>query len=448
LIKEKQNFIDQKQNTKKIIKRSKTTSVDKSKPTIDYKVKIRILEKELNLTYQNYNYTKGKNETLKAELNELRKRSLKFNEDVRGVSKKLLMDESLYKQQREEIEKKLKVKDDAGLLNKIHENQKTLMTNNNLLIEQIKASDKDLNTKMARKKHLENEKKKLDEKEKKIDAKWENERRKFYEAYAVQIKHLESFDPGSKVLEVLDIDKLAEIETILNKMLHETNLNSIEELVQYFIKCTKEFKNFEDFIASVTTKVAELEKEVQELEFIINLCERNLEVKIETDYNETEAEHFEKLKEAAENFIHLQYHVIYDAYQNYCEEIHKFMLTLGSDSIADGSIQEKENEEKFNIISFVKSKLEEIQDRLNIAVTTMKEKSSGTSYGKNQIRSLNNNDLDFSEVDARYMQKSEKIKESVRKDFERHASIREKTINMKKIKSLIDPFMNEDKENK
>ena len=114
-IKETQSNLDNLINLNTVKKRSMSTSQDRKKPTVDYRTKIRILEKELNVTYQNFNNTRAKNEQLKAELNELRKKTLMHTENVKEISRKLQVDESEYLERREEVEKKLKQREDKQL---------------------------------------------------------------------------------------------------------------------------------------------------------------------------------------------------------------------------------------------------------------------------------------------------------------------------------------------
>ncbi len=402
----------------------------------------------MNIANQNFNTTKTKNDQLKAQLNELRKKTQKENEKVNDITKKFIIEELDYKRHREDVEKKLKQREDQKLISKIEEDQRLLEHNNNELIEQIKISDKGMNQKLAMKKLVLHEKRKLDERELKIEEKWEHERNKFYSQYSEQIENLKNFDPQSKILEALDKDKLQKIQDILNLFLDKTNLTNVEALVDYFIKCTKEFNNFENFIEVLKEKVATLEKEVDELDFVINFCERNSENTGKVIFSENEAEHVSKLKKAISNFIHLQYNVIHQIHDKYCKELHNYML----------SITNKENEDKtLDFISFMKEYLDEIQDRLREAVASYKDREKGGSFSvkhstKNADRlSLVNNaapmigELDFNEVDSKFGQKLDKIKDSVRKDFDKNKD-KQKIINLTKIKGLIDPLMNEEKD--
>jgi hypothetical protein len=323
-----------------------------------------------------------------------------------------------------------------------------------------------MTSKLALRKYLENEKKKLDTIEKNIDQKWENERRKFYDHYSEQIKHLQSFDPSSKLLELLEEDKIKNLEEILNKMFEATNLTNIDSLIDYFIKCTKEFKNFEDFIGNITTKVAELEKEVYELEFIINFCERNLEAKNETNdknFDESEMLLMNELKNAGENFVHLQYQVILRVYKKYCEEVYTLIKKIDNASEEElNYFDEKDNIETSSVdipqaksevkedffFKYIQTHLLAVQDRLKEAHILMKEKRSIASVipaNKNSNpRMTLIGEIDFSEVDNRFGLKSEKIKDSVRKEFDRPGDKGTRMINLTKMKGILDPVINDE----
>jgi DNA repair exonuclease SbcCD ATPase subunit len=471
-IKDKQQELDNLVNLNTVKKRSLSSSQDRKKPTVDYRTKIRILEKELNVTYQNYNNTRGKNEQLKAQLNELRKKTLVHTENVKEISRKLHEDESEYLEKREEVEKKLKQREDKQLVNRINTGQQKIRENNDKLIEQIKSSDKDMNKKLALRKYLENEKNKLEAMEKNIDLKWENERKKFYEHYSEQIKHLQTFDPSSKLLELLDEDKIKKLEDILNQMLEATNLTNIDALIDYFIKCTKEFKNFEDFIGDIHVKVSELEKEVQELEYIINFCERNLQVREDTignvdkNLDEQEIQVMNDLKKAGENFIHLQYHTIMSVYKKYCEEVYNLIKKIEQSKHEESNYfenktdsspknestsadSEKGSDKEDQFLKFLKEKLQSIQDRLKDAHSFIRDKRSISTIlpaNKNSNPKMTIiGELDFCEVDHRFGQKSEKIKDSVRKEFDRSNNDKgSRMINLTKMKGILDPLINEE----
>lgn len=415
--------------------RNSSPDKDKRKPTIDYKVKIRILEKDLNHTYQQYNNTQAKNEQLKKQLNELRQKTQINNEKVKAITEDLSMQEQEFKIQKEEIERKLKTREDKDLLNKINNGQKILRENNTELINQIKTSDKDMTQKLAMKKYFEHERKKLEEKEKKIIQKWKNERKKFYEDNAEEIKKFKSFDPSSKVLDILNEDKITHYQDMLSKIYEQTHFNNITSLVEYFIKCTKEFKNFEDFISNVTIKVQDLEKEVDELEFIINFCEQNLEVKTDNPIDEEEDQIYEEIKKAGEQFFFLEYFVILEQYKKYSEEVMNNICLLRPDW------KELENE-KSNFVEFIKKNIEKVQICLTELHSAMKSRNKSRKFEQNNINEGDGDIVDFAEVDNKFGQKTEKIKESVKKEFEKPPEKGARVMNINKMRGIVEQFIN------
>jgi len=75
--------------------------------------------------------------------------------------------------------------------------------------------------------------------------------------------------------------------------------------------------------------VATLEKEVEELEHLINFFEHNLETAYpEQEINETDIDKLEFIKKQAKNFIDIQYEILLDTYKNYCEKIRSCFNTL------------------------------------------------------------------------------------------------------------------------
>jgi hypothetical protein len=81
-----------------------------------------------------------------------------------------------------------------------------------------------------------------------------------------------------------------------------------------------QFKNFEDFAKTLEKKAAYLEKEVQELEFVINFCEENIN-KMTDNLEEHELAEVQTMKEMAQIFLDLQYDVINEKYKVYCETV-------------------------------------------------------------------------------------------------------------------------------
>ncbi len=72
-----------------------------------------------------------------------------------------------------------------------------------------------------------------------------------------------------------------------------------------------------------------LEKEVEELDYLINFFEHNLEnIYQEQLINETDLDKLNDIKKQAEDFINIQYEVLVDKYKNYCDKIRTCFNTL------------------------------------------------------------------------------------------------------------------------
>ena len=212
----------------------------KNKPLVDYKIKIRNLENEIMLTNQKYNDVKKKNIENTFELNELRKNVNIHRQKLNFQTKELTKDENEFISLKESIEKNINNKHEDNTFKIIFKDQKELFSKNNVMIQKIKDADKDTTSKLAAKKYLEHEKKKLIEQEKKSVSKWNKELKTFYDDNSTIINKIQNFDPSSKVIEILDLEKIKEYEDILQKIYSHTNLEDIDSLVKYFIDCSKE----------------------------------------------------------------------------------------------------------------------------------------------------------------------------------------------------------------
>jgi len=291
-----------------------------NKPVIDYKSKIRILEKEVSYFNQCYNSTKGENEILINELKELRKNTINTKIKVKELNEKLAMAENEYNQNKEEIKKKIETNEDNEILKEIQNGEKLIKHNTNLMIQELKSNDHDMARKLAKEKFYQYEHKKLLRKRKNIRKKWEMERKKFFDQMNEEIKKQNLFDPSSKLLETIGDEKISKLVETLQKFYEETNINDIESLVDYFLKCSKEFKNFCEFINKLNKDMESLEKEVDELEYIINFCQKNLEIKTDNLPDDEYKNEIELYKKSAEVLIHMQYFALNEVYRNFCNK--------------------------------------------------------------------------------------------------------------------------------
>lgn len=74
---------------------------------------------------------------------------------------------------------------------------------------------------------------------------------------------------------------------------------------------------------ALNTEVKNLEKDVDELDYVINFCEENLEIKAEEKPDEEEKLKLQELKYHSENFNNLQYFVLVEKYKLYFENVIK-----------------------------------------------------------------------------------------------------------------------------
>jgi hypothetical protein len=195
------------------------------------------------LTNQKYNDVKKKNIETAHVLNELRKNVNIHRQKLNFQTKELNKEENTYNTLKENIEKSITNKQEDNIFKMIYKDQKELFAKNDLMIQKIQDADKDTTQKLAAKKYLEHEKLKLQEQVKKTNTKWNKELKNFYDENSYSIKKIQNFDPSSKVLEILDAEKIKDLEEILQKIYLETNLDDIDSLVKYFIDCSKEVHN-------------------------------------------------------------------------------------------------------------------------------------------------------------------------------------------------------------
>ena len=88
---EDENYNNNNNNNIRYGKNNKSQSVPKreNKPVIDYRIKLRSLEKDIQYTYQDYNNTKSKNNKLMEELDEMRKQVVQKTQRLNELKKSL-----------------------------------------------------------------------------------------------------------------------------------------------------------------------------------------------------------------------------------------------------------------------------------------------------------------------------------------------------------------------
>ena len=255
------------------------------------------------------------------ELEELRKNTMNAKKKVKEINELLIISENQFNQNKEEIKYNIESNEDNLILKEIHRGEKDLKENTNLMIQELKSNDVDIARKTAKLKYMDHEYRKLLDRKSKIQDNWRTERNKFFENMNEDIKRQNLFDPKSKLLDNIDKEKISKLEKILIEFYEETNLHDIESLVDFFIKCSGEFKNFEDFTTKLYKNLENLEREVEEFEYIINFCQKNLEIKTEDLPHEEYKNQLELYRKSAEAVIHMQYFAINELYKKFCNDL-------------------------------------------------------------------------------------------------------------------------------
>ena len=421
---EDENYNNNNNNNIRYGKNNKSQSVPKreNKPVIDYRIKLRSLEKDIQYTYQDYNNTKSKNNKLMEELDEMRKQVVQKTQRLNELKKSLEEQEKNYYAQKKEIEKSLDDREEAELLEKIKEKQKQLERINLEMIEKIKETDQFLTQKQAKKKCLDFESNQLEQLSKKIEEKNKKELDDFNEQYKTEIEKVRNFDESSKIIDMLDPKKIAALEELLKDMFNETKTENIQSFVDYFIKSCEEYKAFKDSIDTITKTVIVLEKEVDELEYIINFCEQNLEVVNEHNLDDEEIKEIESLKLCSEQFIEVQFNAVNDAYKKFKDELTELLIKFKPEY--------KENEQiKKDFLKFYVDYLNTSQENFKKIAQNCKKKMSKPAKDI----------FDFNKWDNKW-DKADKIKENVKKDYERTGPGNAK-IEFKNIKEMVDDIM-------
>ena len=421
---EDENYNNNNNNNIRYGKNNKSQSVPKreNKPVIDYRIKLRSLEKDIQYTYQDYNNTKSKNNKLMEELDEMRKQVVQKTQRLNELKKSLEEQEKNYYAQKKEIEKSLDDREEAELLEKIKEKQKQLERINLEMIEKIKETDQFLTQKQAKKKCLDFESNQLEQLSKKIEEKNKKELDDFNEQYKTEIEKVRNFDESSKIIDMLDPKKIAALEEMLKDMFNETKTENIQSFVDYFIKSCEEYKAFKDSIDTITKTVIVLEKEVDELEYIINFCEQNLEVVNEHNLDDEEIKEIESLKLCSEQFIEVQFNAVNDAYKKFKDELTELLIKFKPEY--------KENEQiKKDFLKFYVDYLNTSQENFKKIAQNCKKKMPKPAKDI----------FDFNKWDNKW-DKADKIKENVKKDYERTGPGNAK-IEFKNIKEMVDDIM-------
>jgi hypothetical protein len=130
---------------------------------------------------------------------------------------------------------------------------------------------------------------------------------------------IKDFTKESEILKNLDQNKLLKLEKLLNNIFEETRTENSKQLIDFLAKSCQENSKFKNTVETLHEKVNKLEKEVSELEYIISFCEQNISVKKSTKLGENDFKEIQKINNARDLFIKLQYKVINDLYKKYLD---------------------------------------------------------------------------------------------------------------------------------
>ena len=292
-----------------------------NKPIIDYGVKIRVLEKELEYTYQGFNLIKAKNNKLINQLDELRKQNLYHLNKLKESKKVLKKEDDKFVKDKTKVEVNLSGKDEEIGFNQLLEKQKMLNEVNKKMTENIKEINMEITQKKAKEKYLNFKKKKLEKKAELIEQLRITRLENFNNEIKNELDKIKDFKKESEILQNLDQNKLLKLEELLNDIFEETRTENSKQLIDFLAKSCEENSNFKNTVITLQEKVDKLEEEVSELEYIISFCEQHLLVKKANKLGENEIREIKKINNARDLFINLQYKVINDSYRNY---INKF----------------------------------------------------------------------------------------------------------------------------
>ena len=292
-----------------------------NKPIIDYGVKIRVLEKELEYTYQGFNLIKAKNNKLINQLDELRKQNLYHLNKLKESKKVLKKEDDKFVKDKTKVEVNLSGKDEEIGFNQLLEKQKMLNEVNKKMTENIKEINMEITQKKAKEKYLNFKKKKLEKKAELIEQLRITRLENFNNEIKDELDKIKDYKKESEILQNLDQNKLLKLEELLNDIFEETRTENSKQLIDFLAKSCEENSNFKNTVITLQEKVDKLEEEVSELEYIISFCEQHLLVKKANKLGENEIREIKKINNARDLFINLQYKVINDSYRNY---INKF----------------------------------------------------------------------------------------------------------------------------
>ena len=399
-------------------------SKKENKPIIDYGVKVRVLEKELEYTYQGFNLIKAKNNKLISQLDELRKQNLFHLNKLNELKKVLNKSDEKFKKDKTKVEDNSEIKNEDIFFTQLLEKQKLLNDVNKKMTDNIKEINAEITQKKAKEKYLNFKKKKLEKKTELIEQKRVNQLEAFNKDIQVEFDKIKDFKKESEILESLDQNKLIQLEELLNDIFEETRTDNSKQLIEFLAKSCEEHSNFKNTVETLQEKVKKLEVEVSELEYIISFCEQNISVKKATKLGEKEYKEIQKINNARDLFIKLQYNVINDLYQNY---LNLFFQLI--------------NENKENEISIKIDKNQLIIEYMHNLNETLRKFNE-----KLKRNGINKESFDFNKWNHKW-DKINKVKEGVINNYMKTFGEGLK-FDAKSIEDMVDEFLIKEKINK
>ena len=407
------------------MRKVKTKKKKENKPIIDYRVKIRSLEKELEYTYQGYNSIKSKNNNLINQLDEMRKQNLFHMNKLNGLKKLLKEKNEKFKEDKAKVEENLKKKDGNQYLNELIEKQNLLNKINKDMTENIKDANIEIMQKKAKQKYLDFYQKKLANQTKFIEERHIKKIEKFNEEIKGELDKIKEFNEESEILKSLNIKKMKKLENLLNEIFEETKTENTKQLIEYLAKSCEENIKFQNSVQILRKELDKLEKEVSELEYILCFCEDNISVKKKNKLGETEINVLEKINFAREIFNNLQYEIINQLFNDYTKSFFELMKKCG----------EMPEEHIFKI------------DNINVIIIFLHKIEERFRNINEKIKNNNNRDsFDFNRWNHKW-DKIYKVKEGILNNYIKKFSEGLK-FDTNNIKSLVDEYIIKEKINK
>ena len=378
----------------------------------------------MEYTYQGYNLIKAKNNKLITQLDELRKQNLFHLNKLNELKKVLKESDDKFKKDKIQVEENLSAKDEGLFFKELLEKQKILNDVNKKMTENIKEVNNEITQKKAKEKYLNFKKKKLEKKAELIEQKRVANLENFNKDIQKEFDKIKDFTKESEILKSLDQKKLLKLEELLNNIFEETRTDNSKQLIDFLAKSCQENSKFKNTVETLQEKVNKLEKEVSELEYIISFCEQNISVKKSTKLGESDFKEIQKINNARDLFIKLQYKVINDLYQNYLDT---FIQLINEKQENEISIKIDKNKLIIEFMHNIYEKLWKFNDKL---------KKNGVSKEA----------FDFNKWNHKW-DKINRVKEGVLNNYMKTFGEGLK-FDAKSIEEMVDEFLIKEKNNK